>query len=252
MIDIDYIKSVINPVFENERKIGTEDIITPEIVEILRNGLISQVPKCFKCIETSEQKFKVLSICNKCKKKEVLAEFSKTKLLRYLHPKHYQEVEKNILCPKCSELRKAEEEILKKQREEEYIKSKERRKEIIKSNTDYFIKSYLDPNRSWNQGVTLKTKVKDVIYRDYLVDDEVICEFINNMSYEDFLNTPYWSAISLYAKSRVNGRCQLCNRKNNLNTHHRTYGIHGYEHLPVVIKSDLIVLCQDCHSKFHE
>lgn len=252
MIDIDYIKSVINPKYEDERKIGTEDIINFEVVEILRSGLISQVPKCFKCVENSGQKFKVLSTCNKCKNEEVLSEFSKTKLLQYLHPKYYQEIEKNILCPKCYELRKAEEEVLKKQQEEEHIKFEERRKEIIESNTNYFIENFLDHNCSWNQGVTLQAKVKYIIYRDYLIDDEVVCKAINNMTYKEFLETPYWSAISLYAKSRVKFKCQLCNCGDDLNTHHKTYERHGYEHFPDVIKSDLIVLCQDCHSKFHE
>lgn len=67
-----------------------------------------------------------------------------------------------------------------------------------------------------------------------------------------FLRTPYWNAISLYAKSKANFSCQLCNSKENLRTHHRTYERHGYEHRDEVIKQDLIVLCDDCHSKFHD
>ena len=253
MIDIDYIKSVLNPTLENERKIGPEDIITQDIIEIIRAGKVSQIPKCFKPVEVSGQTFKVLTVCNRCKSEKVLKSFSKTQLLDFMKPKTCKGIEEKILCTECLKKKEVEDKILEKQKAEEQAELKAKRQEIIEKNTNSFILNYLDPNRQWNEGVNLKTKVKDIIYLDYLINDDIISEYIRcQLRYEDFLNTPYWNAISQYAKSRAKFKCQLCNCTENLNTHHRTYERHGREHLPQVIKEDLIVLCQDCHSKFHE
>lgn len=68
------------------------------------------------------------------------------------------------------------------------------------------------------------------------------------MDYRDFLGTPYWRAIAAHTKYRARYRCQLCNSRSSLVTHHRDYGIHGKEHVHLY---DLIVLCNDCHQKFH-
>lgn len=38
-----------------------------------------------------------------------------------------------------------------------------------------------------------------------------------------------------------------CGSRTNTQSHHITYTHHGYEHRPDVIKSDLIVLCKECH-----
>jgi HNH endonuclease len=41
--------------------------------------------------------------------------------------------------------------------------------------------------------------------------------------------------------------CQLCDSKDKLQVHHRRYDNIGHESL-----SDLIVLCDRCHSRFHD
>ncbi len=64
-----------------------------------------------------------------------------------------------------------------------------------------------------------------------------------------FLETPYWKAIAAHTKFRAGYRCQLCNSRMGLVTHHRDYGIHGREHAHIY---DLIVLCSYCHQKFHD
>lgn len=46
---------------------------------------------------------------------------------------------------------------------------------------------------------------------------------------------------------RADYKCQLCNREGTMNVHHKTYERLGEEQL-----NDLIVLCQDCHAKFHD
>jgi hypothetical protein len=69
------------------------------------------------------------------------------------------------------------------------------------------------------------------------------------MPYRDFLNSIYWSIIRDYALYRAKYSCALCHKTHGLQVHHRTYEHRGseYNHL-----EDLIVLCGNCHAKFHD
>jgi hypothetical protein len=66
------------------------------------------------------------------------------------------------------------------------------------------------------------------------------------LDYPLYLQSIWWKTISLEAKERAGHRCQLCNKKGVLHTHHRTYENIGNEN-----PEDLIVLCAKCHAKFH-
>lgn len=66
------------------------------------------------------------------------------------------------------------------------------------------------------------------------------------MPYEQYLQTPEWEMKRDAALQRANKRCELCNSTKFLQVHHKTYENRGQEPL-----EDLIVLCRDCHSKFH-
>ena len=70
----------------------------------------------------------------------------------------------------------------------------------------------------------------------------------NSMTYQDYLKTDYWKAVSDAVKKRADYRCQLCNSQHDLCAHHRTYDHRGQEldHL-----SDLTCLCRRCHEIFH-
>lgn len=65
---------------------------------------------------------------------------------------------------------------------------------------------------------------------------------------KQFLSTPYWTAIAAKKKIKAHYCCELCNSQKLLNVHHKTYEHHGYE---LDNMNDLIVLCSDCHKKFH-
>ena len=52
---------------------------------------------------------------------------------------------------------------------------------------------------------------------------------LRDMSYGDFLRTPYWDAISTEVKRKNGWRCGLCGGYGVLNVHHRDYKNHGYE-----------------------
>lgn len=61
-----------------------------------------------------------------------------------------------------------------------------------------------------------------------------------------YLATPQWQVKRKGALERANYKCQLCCNKNKLHVHHNTYDRLGNEAI-----SDLIVLCEKCHSHHH-
>lgn len=65
-------------------------------------------------------------------------------------------------------------------------------------------------------------------------------------AYLQYLQSDEWKARSDAAKARAGYRCQLCNSTAKIETHHRTYERLGHED-----DADLIVLCDDCHKRFH-
>jgi hypothetical protein len=69
---------------------------------------------------------------------------------------------------------------------------------------------------------------------------------LRTMPYPQYLKTLHWHETSAAAKERAGGRCQLCNSADNLETHHRTYERRGCE-----LDTDLTVLCDACHERFH-
>jgi len=69
---------------------------------------------------------------------------------------------------------------------------------------------------------------------------------LKTMPYKEYLQTEHWKNIRKKVLAKARYKCQLCNNKNNLHVHHNTYENRGNERL-----EDLIVLCEDCHTKFH-
>lgn len=67
------------------------------------------------------------------------------------------------------------------------------------------------------------------------------------LSYAEYLRSPAWKSKRDEAIEHADRRCQLCNSDERLNVHHRTY-----ERLGSELPTDLIVLCKDCHAKFHD
>lgn len=64
--------------------------------------------------------------------------------------------------------------------------------------------------------------------------------------YADYLKTPHWLTLRAAKLKKAGFRCQLCNGRQKLEVHHRTYEALGNESL-----EDLIVLCRSCHGRFH-
>lgn len=72
-------------------------------------------------------------------------------------------------------------------------------------------------------------------------------ELLRTMPYQAYLQTPEWEAKRLKALRRADHHCELCFADQTLHVHHKTYERRGDERL-----SDLIVLCDRCHARFHD
>ena len=98
----------------------------------------------------------------------------------------------------------------------------------------------------------LKKRRNERIYKDYIYllnQEKSKLEHQRNtkLEYQDYLNSDHWKEIRIEALNRAGHRCQLCSSTYNLNVHHNTYKNRGNEDL-----KDLVVLCRDCHAKFHD
>ena len=149
-----------------------------------------------------------------------------------------------LLCEDCANKKKEKED---REREQYNID----RISKINSETDEYIEIYLDPCNSFKKEISLSSKIRLIMECSYLNDNK-IKNAIQNMDYRYFLNTPYWDGVRNYKLKKSKYRCQLCGNKGVLNVHHKNYENHGREHIKSVADSDLIVLCKDCHEKFHD
>lgn len=70
---------------------------------------------------------------------------------------------------------------------------------------------------------------------------------LRQMPYSQYLKSNHWKALRRKVLYEACFKCQLCNGTDRLNVHHRTYDRRGNEAL-----SDLTVLCESCHAKFHD
>lgn len=66
-----------------------------------------------------------------------------------------------------------------------------------------------------------------------------------DIDYHEYLLSDKWKAKRKLMIGKFK-TCQLCNSKDNLQVHHRTYKRLGYEDM-----EDLTLLCKECHMKFH-
>jgi hypothetical protein len=113
-----------------------------------------------------------------------------------------------------------------------------------------YVAKYLDPNLDFKPDIPMEDRIKMILGPNF-EDDELIAKTIGNLSYDEFLKTPYWEAITYHKRYQSDFKCARCGSSTNTQTHHNTYAHHGYEHRSEVIENDLIVLCKECHQKEH-
>lgn len=243
-MDREYVISLLTGTEPSDKKIQYGDHIDKELLEMLANAKHMLRIRSFALVKEEVPKDKrfyhIDFICSQCKK-QTTEETNKTSLFALLSD--FKNENKRI-CSCCEKKSKEEEKIQSFKRDQEY------EEKIIKK-TESYINGALNPSNSWNEKVNMDTKLSTILYDARCLNHETIRQHIVEMNYQDFLSTPYWQAVSLYAKKKANFKCSLCNSTNRLNTHHRTYDRHGMEHIERVAKEDLIVLCNECHEKFH-
>jgi len=86
-------------------------------------------------------------------------------------------------------------------------------------------------NESFNE---IQKNYKDVIYN------------LKSLDYQDYLKTNHWKHFVEECKKFFNNKCQICGNKEKLQVHHNNYKNRGRETF-----NDVVLLCKDCHSKFH-
>jgi 5-methylcytosine-specific restriction endonuclease McrA len=103
-----------------------------------------------------------------------------------------------------------------------------------------FGRAYCDDckKRQYEQGAKGRAEA-EAQYRERLRD-------LKTMPYRDYLQSDEWKTTRRRALKRAQFRCQVCNKGESLNVHHRTYERRGEER-----NDDLLVLCQPCHEIFH-
>ena len=240
-MDIEYIKEKIYNLDE-KRKIQPGEHLSAEVIELLRQGNTTSRVACFsKTADTSPSKntclFPAELTCSSCGG-ITLQHISKTNLFNYLHGKT------KITCDECGKKSNS----VKKDKK---IMTDELREEI-RQNTAQYIKNYLDPTKSFDKNISSQERTRLIMNQPDRVNYGMVTKHIRAMSYQDFVRTPYWKTISEYKKFKSNYKCSLCGSNQKLATHHSSYERHGREHEYIVVDEDLIVLCKDCHDKFHD
>lgn len=173
-------------------------------------------------------------ICKGCGERKTFGISSKTGLYEWM--KDY-----TFLCPTCSKIDQAEKREASLRRTKEEIEEKEQAKRRMEA--------ILNPGSKWKPDIK---KSKRFWIASNLVNgfpDESM-EIVTSMSYEEFLQTPYWKAVAYKVKQGAGFKCQICGSGGRLQTHHRSYDNHGLEHTHDGMK-DLICVCSSCHENHH-
>ena len=232
MIDIDFIRRKIYKPNEEELKIMPGDEIPLEVMNILKDGHYKDRELCFGPGDPKTPCVVHLH-CTKCGI-ETTAMLSKTGTLNYLRGT------KQVLCDVCCQKEKEDAEREERAFYEEHMAR-------CDENTNRIISQYINTSALPNDDPAN-------IWRDIggsCFDGNKVATAIKALSYKTFLQTPYWKAVSYEAKRKAGFKCKICNSTKMLSTHHRTYDVHGYEHTYRGM-GELVVLCQDCHAKFHD
>lgn len=111
-----------------------------------------------------------------------------------------------------------------------------------------FIEKYLRTCEIPKDVKYFKQMYKDAFHTSKICND-TIAEYIRSLDYKLFLQTAYWKLIRNHIKYLAKHKCSMCYGNEKLSVHHRTYANHGKEHLCL---SDLICLCEACHTNFHK
>ena len=113
-----------------------------------------------------------------------------------------------------------------------------------------YIDKFLVPTTNILSDISLLALSKEVIDppTEY---ESLITNKIRTLTYDEFLQTLYWKSVAAFKRKQMHYKCELCGSTKDLNVHHTTYDIHGFEHSSKVIKKDLLLVCGECHNSIH-
>lgn len=245
----EYIKMILENNGKNDGLIRDGDYIDEELVKILshyKKAKINQAFYSYDVVPTGGFKYHIDIKCPRCEK--IYRKTSgKIKIIEMIECMKNGSYNSDFFCIQCESEIKNEQESKRKIRDREAY---EREQEEC----DFYIANYLNPNKKFNSNVSKSEKINIIMnitlwhYELY----EKIEKAVQSLEYRDFLDTPYWDGVRNYKLIKAKYRCELCGGRGKLNVHHKTYQNHGREHTKSVADKDLIVLCQECHEKFHD
>lgn len=90
-------------------------------------------------------------------------------------------------------------------------------------------------------------QLKEIDISEYNLIHNELLGLYKSMPYDQYLLTEHWQHFKNEAVKNARYECQLCNKQHTLlHVHHKTYENRGRETF-----LDTIVLCSECHAKFH-
>jgi 5-methylcytosine-specific restriction endonuclease McrA len=245
MINIKLFKEIL------ERKengyIEPTDKLNNELIEFFVNGnySVSKIKKLF-IKQTKSVSYNVEIVCNHCGKSE-WKKLKKKYLFNYISNLRNYRNNFDISCIYPIGFCNTCIDKLSSKVKEINGNSLQYIIDFINKETNEYINNYLNPNNIFIDEGRIVENFLEISQSLFM--EELISQKIKSMSYKDFLKTPYWRAISRYVIYNAGFKCQLCGSKTKLSVHHSSYKRHGYEHK--YWKEDLIVLCDNCHKKYH-
>ena len=121
--------------------------------------------------------------------------------------------------------------------------------QIVKECCEEYISDYCIPDNNYYDGSLFQEMYNrggECAEEGYV---SLITAHLRNLSYIDFLKTPYWKTISIFLRTNRATVCHICGTQSNLQVHHLTYKHHGQE---LYYLADLIVVCNECHRTLHK
>ena len=256
-MDREFIKLLISPPNKQDsRLVMRGDLIDSELVDIFCNVPPENMLRGFADIKTDPSLAGVPYIielqCPCCRRK-FIRKANKNDTLKILKSvqrvrkeAHYWRIREDIerlWCEECRAKKKEEDRIEKELRDKEFAKDHE----MLLNN---YIERYVNPSHEFKKEIRAWEKIKSIM--DKFDGEKRLEDAITSLEYHDFLNTPYWDVVRNYRLKKAEYKCELCGENGTLNVHHKTYEHHGQEHLKRIADKDLIVLCSECHQKFHD
>ena len=228
---------LIEGILSFDIKIDNTDYIDIDSLEEIKrlSSLYTQTKlmSFFKSIDLGKGKFTKITIENKCNCCEEITihQVSKGNIAEYIRG--------NITCNSCE----SKKQKIKNLKDMDMVK--ERNKKIEDYNK-FYLEFNLNPNKQFNIDKPYKERWE--LINNHYLDKEIVYNTVRLLPYKEFLKTPYWKTISQRAKYKAGYQCKLCSSNKKLETHHPNYDILGKE---LQNMDKLVVLCHNCHDKFH-